>query len=136
MWPIPLSSVEEGAFHFRSPWLGTPPFLTVRLEGPSAAAEVTIEPRQLGRAEHKRLTTSTHSPSDRPLNTRQQFGAVLDISVITAVFKPNGSLADPAPVTRGYLAALLVAAGLSALGVPSPWCWGGRRPQLRFRPDE
>jgi hypothetical protein len=36
------------------------------------------------------------------LNTAQQFGAVLGIAVVTAVFNASGSLASPAAVTSGY----------------------------------
>jgi len=50
------------------------------------------------------------------LNTLQQFGAVVGIAVVTAVFNATGSLAGPAAVTHGYRAALAVAAGLSVLG--------------------
>jgi EmrB/QacA subfamily drug resistance transporter len=50
------------------------------------------------------------------LNTLQQFGAVVGIAVVTAVFSSHGSLADPSSVTRGYRPALAVAAGLSVTG--------------------
>lgn len=50
------------------------------------------------------------------LNTPQQFGAVVGIAVVTAVFNAAGSLADPASVTHGYRPALATAAGLSVLG--------------------
>ena len=50
------------------------------------------------------------------LNTLQQFGAVVGVAVVTAVFNANGNLADPNAVTRGYRPALAVAAGLSVLG--------------------
>jgi hypothetical protein len=39
----PLSSMEEGAFHFRPPLAGNAAGLTVRLEGRTAAVEVTID---------------------------------------------------------------------------------------------
>ena len=50
------------------------------------------------------------------LNTLQQFGAVVGIAVVTAVFNAKGSLAGPSTVTNGYRPALMVAAGLSVLG--------------------
>jgi hypothetical protein len=50
------------------------------------------------------------------LNTAQQFGAVLGIAVVTAVFNASGSLASPAAVTSGYRGALAAAAGISLLG--------------------
>ena len=50
------------------------------------------------------------------LNTLQQFGAVVGIAVVTAVFNATGSLASPASVTHGYRPALAAAAGLSVLG--------------------
>ena len=50
------------------------------------------------------------------LNTAQQFGAVLGIAIVTAVFNARGSFAGPATVTSGYRGALAVAAGISVLG--------------------
>jgi EmrB/QacA subfamily drug resistance transporter len=50
------------------------------------------------------------------LNTMQQFGAVVGIAVVTAVFNSKGSLADPTAVTSGFRPALAVSAGLSVLG--------------------
>jgi hypothetical protein len=50
------------------------------------------------------------------LNTMQQFGVVFGVAVVTAVFNSHGSLANPASVTSGYRAALLVSAGASVLG--------------------
>src|SRR2546422_1020435 len=50
------------------------------------------------------------------LNTMQQFGAVLGIAMVTAVFNSRGSLAGAAAVTSGYRSALAVSAGISILG--------------------
>ena len=50
------------------------------------------------------------------LNTMQQFGAVVGIAIVTAVFTSNGALTSPAAVTSGYRPALAVAASLSLLG--------------------
>jgi EmrB/QacA subfamily drug resistance transporter len=50
------------------------------------------------------------------LNTMQQFGAVLGIAVVTAVFNSHGSLAGPAAVASGYRPALAVSAAISVLG--------------------
>ena len=50
------------------------------------------------------------------MNTLQQFGAVVGIAVVTAVFNATGSLAGAASVTHGYRPALAAAAGLSLLG--------------------
>ena len=50
------------------------------------------------------------------LNTLQQFGAVVGIAVVTAVFNATGNLSGPASVTDGYRPALAAAAALSALG--------------------
>jgi hypothetical protein len=41
--PEPLSSMEEGALHFRPPLAGDAAQLTIRLEGPRAAVNVTID---------------------------------------------------------------------------------------------
>jgi len=50
------------------------------------------------------------------LNTLQQFGAVVGVAIVTAVFNSKGNLTNPAAVTSGYRPALAVAAGLSVLG--------------------
>ena len=47
------------------------------------------------------------------LNTMQQFGAVVGIALVTAVFNSKGTLADPTAVTDGFRPALAVSAGLS-----------------------
>jgi MFS family permease len=50
------------------------------------------------------------------LNTMQQFGGVVGIAIVTAVFNSKGSLASPAAVTNGFRPALAVSACLSVLG--------------------
>jgi EmrB/QacA subfamily drug resistance transporter len=50
------------------------------------------------------------------LNTTTQFGAVLGIAVVTAVFSARGSLVSPHAVTAGFQPAVLVAAALSLAG--------------------
>jgi MFS family permease len=50
------------------------------------------------------------------LNTMQQFGAVVGIATVTAVFSAKGSLTSTSTVTAGYRPALTVAASLSLLG--------------------
>ncbi len=76
------------------------------------------------------------------LNTMQQFGAVLGIAVVTAVFNAHGSFASPAAVSHGYRpavavsAAFSVIAALAALGIrrrtaagspARPWVVRGNR---------
>ena len=46
----------------------------------------------------------------------RQFGAVVGIAIVTAVFNANGSLNSPADVTSGYRPGLTTAAALSVLG--------------------
>jgi EmrB/QacA subfamily drug resistance transporter len=50
------------------------------------------------------------------LNTVSQFGAVVGIAVVTAVFSSRGSLVSPHAVTAGFQPALVVAAMMSAGG--------------------
>ncbi len=49
------------------------------------------------------------------LNTMQQFGAVLGIAVVTAVFNAHGSFASPAAVSHGYRPAVAVSAAFSVI---------------------
>jgi MFS family permease len=50
------------------------------------------------------------------LNTTSQFGAVVGIAVVTAVFSAHGSLVSPHTVTAGFQPALTVAAATSVAG--------------------
>jgi MFS family permease len=50
------------------------------------------------------------------LNTVSQFGAVVGIAVVTAVFSSRGSLVSPHTVTAGFQPALVVAAVMSVGG--------------------
>jgi EmrB/QacA subfamily drug resistance transporter len=49
-------------------------------------------------------------------NTMRQLGATFGIAVVSAVFTAHGSYASTASVTRGFSAAMLVGAAISALG--------------------
>ncbi len=84
--------------------------ISVAIPGVAAAGLNAVAPASLGKAAGV-------------LNTMQQFGAVLGIAVVTAVFNAHGSFASPAAVSHGYRpavavsAAFSVAAALTALGI-------------------
>ncbi len=102
-WIVSLAGASRGYADYVLPFIVAGVGVSMALPSVTAAGLNAVPPGLIGKAAGT-------------LNTLQQFGAVVGIAVVTAVFNSTGSLAGPASVTHGYRPALAVAAGLSVLG--------------------
>ena len=102
-WIVALAGSSSGYDSYVLPFIIAGTGISMALPCVTAAGLNAVPAPMLGKA-------------SGTLNTLQQFGAVVGIAVVTAVFSSHGSLADPGSVTRGYRPALAVAAGLSLTG--------------------
>jgi EmrB/QacA subfamily drug resistance transporter len=102
-WIVSLAGSSAGYGSYVLPFIIAGVGISMALPSVPAAGINAVPPEMLGKAAGV-------------LNTLQQFGAVVGIATVTAVFNAKGSLADPTAVTDGYRPALAVAAGLSVSG--------------------
>ncbi len=102
-WIVMLAGSASGYSSYVLPFLVAGTGISMALPCVTAAGLNAVPAPMLGKA-------------SGTLNTLQQFGAVVGIAVVTAVFSSRGSLSDPQSVTQGYRPALAVAAGLSVAG--------------------
>jgi MFS family permease len=102
-WIVSLAGSSAGYGSYVLPFIIAGVGISMALPCVPAAGINAVPPDMLGKAAGV-------------LNTLQQFGAVVGVAVVTAVFNAKGSLANPAAVTHGYRPALAVAAGLSVAG--------------------
>ena len=102
-WIVSLAGASRGYADYGLPFIVAGVGVSMALPSVTAAGLNAVPPGLIGKAAGT-------------LNTLQQFGAVVGIAVVTAVFNSTGSLAGPASVTHGYRPALAVEAGLSVLG--------------------
>ncbi len=105
-WIVSLAGASRGYAGYVLPFILAGVGVSMALPSVTAAGLNAVPPGLIGKAAGT-------------LNTLQQFGAVVGIAVVTAVFNATGSLASPASVTHGYRPALATAAGLSVLGAVS-----------------
>ena len=69
-------------------------------------------------------------------NTLTRFGSVFAVAVASAVFAGNGHLGSPGAFTDGFRPALIVCAGMSALGAMAALAVGGRmRLAVEMQPE-
>lgn len=102
-WIVSLAGSSSGYSSYVLPFLIAGVGISMALPCVTASGLNAVRPELLGKAAGT-------------LNTLQQFGAVLGVAVVTAVFNSKGSLATAASVTSGYRPALAVSAGISILG--------------------
>jgi EmrB/QacA subfamily drug resistance transporter len=102
-WIVSLAGTSRGYADYVPALILAGVGISMALPSVTAAGLNAAPPRLLGKAAGT-------------LNTLQQFGVVVGIAVVTAVFNSTGSLASPAEVTHGYRPAMTLAAGLSLLG--------------------
>jgi len=102
-WIVHLAHVHSGYRGYVLPFVIAGVGLSMTLPSLPSAGLNAVPAASLGRAAGV-------------LNTMQLLGATFGIAIVTVVFNANGSLASPVTIARGYQPALLVAAGLSALG--------------------
>jgi MFS family permease len=102
-WIVSVAGTASGYGSYVLPFIIAGTGISMALPAVSAAGLNAVSPASLGKAAGI-------------LNTLQQFGAVLGIAIVTAVFNSRGSLAGQAAVTNGYRPALAVSAALSVLG--------------------
>jgi len=102
-WIVSLAGASRGYAGYVLPFILAGVGVSMALPSVTAAGMNAVPPGLIGKAAGT-------------MNTLQQFGAVVGIAVVTAVFNATGSLAGAASVTHGYRPALAAAAGLSLLG--------------------
>ena len=102
-WIVVLAGSSSGYANYVLPFVIAGTGISMALPCVTAAGLNAVPPAMLGKG-------------SGTLNTMQQFGAVVGIAIVAAVFNAKGSLAGPAEVTSGYRPALAVAAALSVLG--------------------
>jgi EmrB/QacA subfamily drug resistance transporter len=102
-WIVWLAGGSRGYADYVPAFIVAGVGISMALPSVTAAGLNAVPPRLLGKAAGT-------------LNTLQQFGVVVGIAVVTAVFNSTGSLASPAAVTHGYRPAMTLAAGLSVCG--------------------
>jgi EmrB/QacA subfamily drug resistance transporter len=102
-WMVHLATTTSDYSSFVVPFIIAGVGISMALPCVTAGGLNAVPPELLGKAAGT-------------LNTMQQFGVVFGVALVTAVFNSHGSLANPASVTSGYRAALLVSAGASVLG--------------------
>jgi EmrB/QacA subfamily drug resistance transporter len=102
-WIVHLAGTSAGYAGYVAPFVIAGCGISMALPCVPAAGLNAVSPASLGKAAGV-------------LNTAQQFGAVLGVAVVSAVFGAQGSLASPAALTHGYRYALAVAAAISVLG--------------------
>ena len=102
-WIVSLAGTSRGYADYVPAFILAGVGISMALPSVTAAGLNAVPPRLLGKAAGT-------------LNTLQQFGAVVGIAAVTAVFNSAGSLASPAAVTHGYRPAMTLAAGLSVCG--------------------
>ena len=103
LWIVGLAGTASGYGRYILPFVIAGTGISMALPCVTAAGLNAVPPALLGKA-------------SGTLNTLQQFGAVVGIAVVTAVFAASGSLAGPSSVTRGFRPSLTVAAVLSLAG--------------------
>lgn len=103
VWIVSLAGNSRGYADYVPAFILAGVGISMALPSVTAAGLNAVPPRLLGKAAGT-------------LNTLQQFGVVVGIAVVTAVFNSTGSLASPAMVTNGYRPAMTLAAGLSLFG--------------------
>jgi EmrB/QacA subfamily drug resistance transporter len=103
IWIAYLAGHSAGYAAYIAPFVIAGVGISMALPSLPASALNAVAPQALGKAAGV-------------MNTMQQFGAVVGIAIVTAVFNAHGSLATAAGVTSGYRPALAAAAGMSALG--------------------
>jgi len=101
-WIVSLAGGASGYGSYVLPFIIAGTGISMALPSVSAAGLNAVPPASLGKAAGI-------------LNTMQQFGAVLGIAIVTAVFNSKGSLAGHSAVTSGYRPALAVSAAFSIL---------------------
>jgi EmrB/QacA subfamily drug resistance transporter len=102
-WIAALAGTSSGYGSYVLPFLVAGVGISMAIPCVSAAGLNAVSPESLGKAAGI-------------LNMMQQFGAVVGITIVTAVFNSRGSLAGQVAVTNGFRPALAVSAGLSVLG--------------------
>jgi EmrB/QacA subfamily drug resistance transporter len=103
VWIVALSTSVQGYAAYIVPFFVAGVGISLTLPSIPAAALNAVPSPSLGQAAGI-------------LNTMTQFGAVVGIAVVTAVFSSHGSLVNPHAVTEGFQPALIVAAAMSVAG--------------------
>ena len=99
-WIVSLAGASRGYASYVLPFILAGVGVSMALPSVTAAGMNAVPPGLIGKAAGT-------------MNTLQQFGAVVGIAVVTAVFNATGSLAGAASVTHGYRPALARVSGIS-----------------------
>ena len=102
-WIVALAGTSAGYGSYAIPFVLAGIGISLTLPSIPTAALNAVPPASLGKAAGI-------------LNSISQFGAVVGIAVVTAVFSARGSLTSPLAVTNGFRPALTVSASISVLG--------------------
>jgi EmrB/QacA subfamily drug resistance transporter len=113
-WIAAHANLSSGYEEFALPFILAGVGISMAIPTTTTAAISAVSPQDVGKASGVQ-------------NTLTRFGSVFAVAVASAVFSSYGHLGTPASFTDGFRPALIVVAGLSALGAITALAVGGRR---------
>ena len=113
-WIAAHATVDSGYAEFALPFILAGIGISMAIPTTPTEALSAVAPQDVGKASGVQ-------------NTLTRFGSVFAVAMASAIFAANGHLGSPAGFTDGFRPALMVVAGLSALGAITALAVGGHR---------